>query len=184
MLVPIGLKFSVPAREGGGVDVDLLELGVVGQVLHVAVGDVDGQVEDVAGQVAAAVGRCRCPGRASEAEGAAGGREVAAGVDLDRRRPPPLLVAKVSSVAVMVPLTTICVAAVEVLKSTVSPVAKLSVPLSVSVWPSVSTTETLGPTVSVAPDATVKPPGKTYWRLDVLVPIGLRPACPLGGWRR
>ena len=28
------------------------------------------------------------------------------------------------------------------------------------------------PTLKVAPEATVKPPEKTYCRLDVLVPIG------------
>ena len=44
----------------------------------------------------------------------------------------------------------------------VSPVAKVNVPLSVIVWPSVSSTEMVGATFSVAPEAIVKPPEKTY----------------------
>ena len=55
--------------------------------------------------------------------------------------------------------TTICV--VPMFKVTVSPVAKLSVPLSVSVTFSWISTLTLGPTVTVAPLLTVKLPGKT-----------------------
>ena len=59
--------------------------------------------------------------------------------------------------------------------------AKVNVPSSVIVWPSVSNTEMLGATFSVAPEAIVKPPEKTYWRLDVLVPIGFSASvCPAG----
>ena len=63
----------------------------------------------------------------------------------------------------------------------VSPVAKLNLPLSVIVWPSVSRTGTLDATLEIAPEATVKPPEKTYCRLDVLVPIRFRlRSCLLG----
>ncbi len=41
-----------------------------------------------------------------------------------------------------------------------SPAAKLSAPLSVNVWPGWMVTGTFAPTANVAPDATVKPPGK------------------------
>src|SRR5204862_314173 len=40
-------------RLGTGVDVDVVEALVAAQVLHVVVGDIEGGVEDVAGQVAA-----------------------------------------------------------------------------------------------------------------------------------
>ena len=84
--------------------------------------------------------------------------------------------------AVIVPLTTICDAAVvgvEVHRVAGGegqrPVVgdRLAGPIS--------NTEMLGATFSVAPEATVKPPGKTYCRLDVLVPIWLSASvCPAG----
>ena len=60
--------------------------GVAGEVLHVVVGDVDGHVEGVAGQVAAGVGAGVVEREVVEGEGAAGRLEVAAGVDLDACR--------------------------------------------------------------------------------------------------
>ena len=66
VLVPI--RFRRERLTGGQccrVDVDLLEFGVAGEVLHVAIGDVDGHVEGVAGQVAAGVGAGVVDGRDS-----------------------------------------------------------------------------------------------------------------------
>ena len=87
------------------------------------------------------------------------GRDDAAGVD---RVDAVAAVVKVVPLAVRVPATTISADEQQLLfKVTVSPLAKLRVPLSVSVCPGGNWTGTLVPTFSVAPDATVKPPGKT-----------------------
>ena len=69
--------------------------------------------------------------------------------------PEPL---KMVAVAESVPPTAICESVFW--KVNVSPVAKLRVPLSVSVWSKAIWTRTLGPTATVAPRAMLKPVGK------------------------
>ena len=71
--------------------------------------------------------------------------------------PPPL---KVVPVTFMIPATTICPNPPPKplpLNETMSPEAKVSIPLSASVSPDRIVTETPGPTASVASDPTAKP---------------------------
>src|ERR1039458_1168873 len=78
--------------------------------------------------------------------------------------------------AVIVPLTASSAppASKAVASVTTSPELKVSDPPSVSVWSGEMTTGTFGPTVRVPPDATINPPGKTYWKLDVVEDVPIR----------
>ena len=73
----------LPAVEAPAVEVDVVEALVGGQERHIGRRGRDGRVEDVVGQVAAVEHAAGDQGEVDPVEGAAGGGEVAAGVDLD-----------------------------------------------------------------------------------------------------
>src|SRR5208337_2770036 len=75
------------AGESRGLDVDVLEAGVVvagpGQVLHIAGGQEQRQVEGVADQVAGVESAAAFQGKLIQSEGAVAGLELAAAGDVD-----------------------------------------------------------------------------------------------------